>query len=155
MTRNRRGFSFLELITVVAVLGILVGISIPQYQQVRRRADAAKVVGAVHVVRHAAYSYNESTQQWPPAAAFGSTPPGLASYLPSGFSLTQPTFSLAWMSLDVVQDGLTQTTHTIGISVPDGLTCQEVESMLGGSSNADVTALCWAGGGQVQVKVDR
>lgn len=155
MMRGHRGFTLVELITVVAVLGILVGVSIPQYQQVRRRADAAAVVGAVHVVRHAAYSYNESTQEWPPGAAFGRTPPGLAGYLPSGFSLTQPTFSLAWMSLDVVQNGLTETIHTIGISVPDGLTCQEVESMLGGAANADVTAICWPGGGQVQLKVDR
>lgn len=155
MTRNRRGVTILELLVTMLILAITAGIALPKVQEVRRRGEAAAVVGAIEVVRHAAYSYNESTAQWPPSAAFGVQPAGLAPYLPEGFSFVQPRFSLAWMSLDVLEGGQVREVHTIGASMRDGSTCAYMHGLLGGSANGDVTAVCWGGGGQVQLKMDR
>ena len=46
---NQKGFTLLELIIVVAIMGILVAIALPQYQnyQVRSRiGDALSLVGS-------------------------------------------------------------------------------------------------------------
>ncbi len=155
MRHTRRGLTIIELLTVVAVLGILAGITVPKVQEIRRRADAARVVGAIEVVRHAAYSYNESRNDWPPTTAFGLVPVGLASYLPSGFGFTQPGFTVAWVTLSVVENGQLAEYHTIGVFIQSGPTCQYLHGMLGGGSNPDLTAVCWDGGGQVQLKMDR
>lgn len=155
MRGARRGLTVIELLTVVAILGVVAGISVPRVQEIRRRADAARVVGAIEVVRHAAYSYNESRNDWPPTTAFGLVPVGLGPYLPSGFTFAQPGFTVAWVTLTVLENGQLSEYHTIGVFTQNGYTCQYLNGMLGGESNPDLSTVCWDGGGQVQVKMDR
>lgn len=42
MERANRGFSLIELLIVLAILGVLVAIAIPTYSQYRRRANRAE-----------------------------------------------------------------------------------------------------------------
>ena len=42
MRRNSKGFSLIELVIVLAILGILMAIAVPMYNQYRRRANRAE-----------------------------------------------------------------------------------------------------------------
>ena len=62
---NQKGFTLLELIIVVAIMGILVAIALPQYQnyQVRSRiGDALNLVGSA---KTAAVVYYSEKNNWP------------------------------------------------------------------------------------------
>ena len=78
---NSRGFSLIELLTVVVVLGILAGIALPTLRGATYRADAAKVVSDMEAVRFAVFEFREDNARLPGTAAWGTTPPDLAPYL--------------------------------------------------------------------------
>ena len=63
--KNQKGFSLLELMIVVAIMGILVAIALPQYQnyQVRSRiGDALSLVGSA---KTAVGIYYSEKKEWP------------------------------------------------------------------------------------------
>ncbi len=87
MAQDRRaGFSLIELLLAVSIVGILAGLAIPNLQSVMYRARATEVAADLEVIRVAAVSFNGDQHAWPAGAAPGDVPPELVSYLPSGFS---------------------------------------------------------------------
>ncbi|MEP6573326.1 MAG: type II secretion system protein [Gemmatimonadota bacterium] len=94
---NRRGWTFIELLTVMIIIGILASIAVLKYIDLTRTAYAAKVAGEFTVVRLAAYNYEaDHNNQWPAEVGPGITPPELVPYLPSGFSFTNSSYTLDW-----------------------------------------------------------
>jgi type IV pilus assembly protein PilA len=65
MNGKQRGFSLIELVIVVAIIGVLVAIALPQYQnyQIRSKVTEALVMGAS--VQRAVVSYYNSKGVWP------------------------------------------------------------------------------------------
>lgn len=97
MTRGRRtGFSLIEVMIVVVILGTLARIAIPQFQRVRLKAEAARVVGDFELVRVAAFEYNADTHVWPADVGPGVTPPELEPHLGSGFDFQRQGYQLDW-----------------------------------------------------------
>jgi prepilin-type N-terminal cleavage/methylation domain-containing protein len=96
MRGGRRGFTFIELLIVVLVLGILAGIAILKYIDLRHRALSAQVVGDVEAIRLAAYTRYYETGHWAPDAGAGVKPPELAPYMSQNFSFTKPEYTLDW-----------------------------------------------------------
>jgi prepilin-type N-terminal cleavage/methylation domain-containing protein len=96
MNRRRSGFTIVELLTVMIVLGLLAGIAVLKYIDLRHRARAAAVAGDLRAVQLAAYGAMYETGSWPAEAGPGAVPPGLVPYLPAGFSFVRPEYTLDW-----------------------------------------------------------
>lgn len=96
MTRSRRGFTIVELLVVVTVIGVLAQIAIPHYAGVKRRALAASIVGDVRAVQIAAFGYYTEHGEFPAKAGNGKVPDELVDYLPAGFTFKQSDWTYKW-----------------------------------------------------------
>ena len=95
---NRRGVTLIEMLIVVTIIGILARFALPQVQDARRRAVAARIVTELNVIRDATYHYNADKLLWPLNAPVGKVPAGLSTYMVGGLSWTPATnYSYAWM----------------------------------------------------------
>jgi prepilin-type N-terminal cleavage/methylation domain-containing protein len=98
MTRRRAGFTIVELLTVMILIGVLASIAVFKYIDLRHRAQAAQAAGDLQAVRIAAYSAWYETGSWPGEVGPGTVPPGLVQYLPRNFSFNRPEYTLDWES---------------------------------------------------------
>ncbi|AGF78816.1 prepilin-type N-terminal cleavage/methylation domain-containing protein [Desulfocapsa sulfexigens DSM 10523] len=57
VNRNKKGFSLVELLTVVAVIAILAAIAIPQYSAYRNKAFIAVLKSDAHTLANAQVAY--------------------------------------------------------------------------------------------------
>ena len=109
--RSRRGWTLIELVIVIVVLGLLAMISVLKYIDLTRTGYAAKIAGEFVTVRLAAYNFEaDYNNQWPVDAGPGVIPPQLAPYLPTGFSFVMPSYQLDW-------DNLTPTTTPYQVAI--------------------------------------
>ncbi|NNF12341.1 MAG: type II secretion system protein [Gemmatimonadetes bacterium] len=134
--RARNGFSLIELLMAMSIMGILAGLAIPNLRTMTFRARAASVSGDIDVVRVAISQYNADQNAWPAEAANGVVPPELSTHLPEGFSFQGEGFELDYEALSpVVIPGDPSTTQVIGVAVTadtDELSNAIVELLGGG-----------------------
>ncbi len=96
MSRGRRGFSFIELLVVMIVIGILAGLGLLKYMDLKHRAMSAQAVADLQAIRLAGYSAWYENGTWPADAGAGVVPAGLAPYLATNFSFAKPEYTLDW-----------------------------------------------------------
>jgi prepilin-type N-terminal cleavage/methylation domain-containing protein len=96
MSRTRRGFTFVEMLIVMIVLGLLAAIASLKYIDLRNKAITAQAAADMEAVRLAAYSTWYETGAWPSEAGPGVVPPELLPYLAKGFTFTRPEYTLDW-----------------------------------------------------------
>ncbi len=65
---NKKGFTLVELMVVLAILGLLAAIGIPQYTKVMERARIGRDVAAIATVQTAVDAFLTETQ-WRPSPA--------------------------------------------------------------------------------------
>ncbi|MDI5891337.1 pilin [Halomonas rhizosphaerae] len=65
------GFTLIELMIVVAIIGILAALAIPRYQDYTTRARVTEGLNLVQPVRLAIAEYYSSEGEWPSAASIG------------------------------------------------------------------------------------
>lgn len=95
--RDRRGWTMIELLTVLVVMGLLASIAALKYIDLTRQAYAAKIAGEFGTVRLAAYNYEaDHNNQWPAELGPGLVPPELVDYLPKGFTFIKSSYQLDW-----------------------------------------------------------
>jgi prepilin-type N-terminal cleavage/methylation domain-containing protein len=112
--RPRRGFSLIELLTVMVVIGVLARFGLPRYADMRSQSRARAIAGDIHAIRLASLNYQADQNGWPLSAARGVVPTGLPSYLPTGFTFSKPTGDLEWQVVNLTQHigGKVVTTQT-------------------------------------------
>jgi len=134
---RRGGFSLIELLMAVSIVGILAGLAIPNLRSMTFRARATEVAADIEVVRVATVNYNADGFQWPADAAQGVVPPELDDFLPEGFSFQGNGYELKYehFNLPGGLPGDPSTTQLIAVSVTveDEELSNAVVELLGGS----------------------
>jgi len=128
--RRRRGFSIVELLMVMAIIGLLARIAVPRYGEMKRRAIASSIMGDVHAIRIAAFTYYTEHGAFPPDAGIAQLPPQLVDNLPLGFTFDKPDYDYDWhLWSQTNASGNTETLIGITVLVTDSrLAAQLVRS---------------------------
>jgi prepilin-type N-terminal cleavage/methylation domain-containing protein len=79
------GFTLVEVLLVILIIGILTGIGIPIYRDVVQRADAARIIADIHTIQLAVGDHLVDEKVHPATADVGVVPPGLEGRLPENF----------------------------------------------------------------------
>ena len=94
--RNRGGFSLVELLLVMIILGILSGIAVPRLHSAIYSAHAADILADVNVVRVAYHQFLADDGVVVGTSPWGTPPAELVSYLPDGFTFETEVADYQW-----------------------------------------------------------
>jgi prepilin-type N-terminal cleavage/methylation domain-containing protein len=92
--RRRRGFTFVELMITMTVVGFLSAVAVPKYIDLKRRANTTRVIGDFQTVRVAVMAFYADSSYFPGEVGAGVVPQNLSQYLPIGFDFTKDTWQL-------------------------------------------------------------
>ena len=98
--QNRRGFTLIELITVVVVIGVLSSIGTMRYLSLENDALTSKVGSEMQEIRLAALNYYTEHETWPAPASEGVIPLELAPLLSGATQFTTPHYTLEWRNVN-------------------------------------------------------
>ncbi|MEL6343841.1 MAG: prepilin-type N-terminal cleavage/methylation domain-containing protein [Myxococcota bacterium] len=113
---NRKGFTLVELMIVVAIIGILAAIAIPNFVNMQLRAKRAEVPANVDGIKTAELAYDAAFDEYITAAAVPAAVPGKA---PTAWPSTSGGFeTIGWSPDGDVRgqyevSGVTATTFTV------------------------------------------
>jgi len=74
--KQGRGFTLVEVVTVMMIVSVLARIAIPQMQEILTRARATEVRASFSVVEEAATRLSIENEPWPDDTDAGVVPPG-------------------------------------------------------------------------------
>ena len=94
-----RGFSLIELLTVIVLIAILTTIAMPRLRNAIYNAQAADILGDVHVVQIAYSQYIMDGGTRPQNSGWGAVSPDLVPYLPGGFTFATDVADYRWIRL--------------------------------------------------------
>ncbi|HET9950091.1 MAG TPA: type II secretion system protein [Longimicrobiales bacterium] len=134
---RRGGFSLIEMLVAVSIVGILAGLAIPNMRNMTFRARATSVAADLEVLRVATLQYNADRMGWPADAPAGEIPPDLVPFLPGGFSFDGNGYVLDFenIPLPLGLPGAPNVSRLIGASVTatDDRLANAISELLGGN----------------------
>ena len=94
--RASRGFTVLELMAALTIVGVALAIAIPTYSNMVRQVRASHAVADLQTLRAAAYLYFGDHAEWPDEVQAGAVPIGLRPYLPEKIELMNQWYRIDW-----------------------------------------------------------
>jgi prepilin-type N-terminal cleavage/methylation domain-containing protein len=89
-TRRVAGFTLLEILVAITIIGFLAAMAIPAFRVMRERAQAARIAGDLRAFRTVFTTYALENGSWPPSAGAGEIPDGLRTALPIHWTQESP-----------------------------------------------------------------
>jgi prepilin-type N-terminal cleavage/methylation domain-containing protein len=130
---NRRGYSVIELLVVMTIVGILANIALPAIQQSKKRAEAAAVLADVHTIRLALLDYYASVNNFPRTGRWGTIPRNLENSLPAGFVFDDGAVRYRWRRFDQRRRQRTGRLGTIQIRSSDRELMRRIKMLYNGA----------------------
>jgi general secretion pathway protein G len=117
MLRRRNGFTLVEIMIVVVIIGLLLTMAIPQFQKIRLNAKYSRFMSDVRVFAGAVETLYMESGVKPVDSGTGTIDPALAEYVREGFFTSPSPIGGRWdvesddsgISLGVGVDGYTLT----------------------------------------------
>lgn len=138
--KNSKGFTLIELMIVVAIIGILAAIAIPNFLAMQLRAKRAELPTNVDAIRTAEKSYEA---EWDVFTACAASPSSVPSKTTVSFGHTMGDGS-DWDLLGWMPDGLVRGQYEVnvvtGTSVTQNFTVDAYSDIDGDGTNAHFTA---------------
>lgn len=142
---GRKGFTLVEIMVVIVIIGLLVAMAVPTFQKVQQQARANTFLSELRIYRYGVETFALQTGEYPTDTAPGTLDPELAEYLKaSDFAEDTPVGGKWDIARDL--DGVTCAVGVVGVSraelieqvddrLDDGNITTGLLRTLGGESN--------------------
>ncbi len=117
----QRGFTLIELCYVLAVMGALAALTVPAYDVLLRRAEAAEAGAVVQAIAHAEHQHFRDRGSYLACGPFGDVPSAPAVF---------PAEEACWKALGISLEGTTN--YRYGVELVDGSFAVTAEGDLDG-----------------------
>ena len=115
---EERAFRWLEILSVLVILGTVVALAVPKSGEMERARTAQALLADVEIVRKAVYRFYSDSAYFPAQQAGAPAPEGLTLYLPAGFSFRKPYGTLDYRNWPMtVRDTATGAPNVVGLTV--------------------------------------
>jgi prepilin-type N-terminal cleavage/methylation domain-containing protein len=87
-TRCERGFTFIELLIAIVIIGLLAGIALPRFKVYRERANIARTAQELKGFAGAFTAYTVDNEDYPPDSHL-TLPPGMTQFISASLWTTE------------------------------------------------------------------
>lgn len=91
ITKQRSGFTLVEIMIVVAIIALLAVLALPSFLRARQRSRDAKFMNAVRIATDAFQMYAAEHNAYPADEQPGVVPPGMEGYFGTKLRWSSPT----------------------------------------------------------------
>lgn len=116
----RRGFTLVEIMVVVVIIGLLAALAIPAFSRIRQQSNNARFISDLRTFAQAFESFAAQNGTWPPNAGNGVVPTGMSSadFNVSAWSTARNSVGGRW-NWDRNNMGVSAAISTTGVTATD------------------------------------